>query len=71
MESALEQAAKTNQGALEQAGAKVNEENRANADSAVAAINRSWSGFVKTVLVAAIISPAVAIAVTTALVTLT
>ena len=71
MESALEQAAKTNQEALEQAGAKVNEENRANADSAVAAINRSWSGFVKTVLVAAIISPAVAIAVTTALVTLT
>ena len=71
MESALEQASKTNREALEQAGAKVNEDNRANADSAVAAINRSWSGFAKTVIGAAIISSAVAIAVAAALVTLT
>ena len=71
MESVLEQAAKTNREALEQAGAKVNEDNRANADSAVAAINRSWSSFAKTVMGAAIISSAVAIAVAAALVTLT
>ena len=71
MESALEQAAKTNQEALEQAGAKVNEENKANTDRAVAAMGRSWSGFAKTVLVTAIISSAVATAVAAALVTLT
>ena len=71
MEFALEQASKTNREALEQAGAKVNEDNRANADSAVAAINRSWSGFAKTVIGAAIISSVVAIAVAAALVTLT
>ena len=57
--------------ALEQAGAKINEENRANTDRAVAAMGRSWSGFAKTVLVTAIISSAVATAVAAALVTLT
>ena len=71
IEFALEQASKTNREALEQAGAKVNEDNRANAGSAVAAINRSWSGFAKTVIGAAIISSVVAIAVAAALVTLT
>ncbi len=70
MDSAMEQVAKANREALEQAGAKANEDNRANADSAVAAINRSWSGFAKTVMGAAIISSAVAVAVTAALVTL-
>ena len=71
MESVLAQAAKTYQEALEQAADKVNEENRANTDRAVAAMGRSWSGFAKTVMGAAVISSVVAIAVAAALVTLT
>jgi hypothetical protein len=71
MGTALEQASETNKESLEQTAAKVNEEGRANADRVVAGVQQSWSGFAKTVIGAAIVSSAVAIAVTVGLVTLT
>ena len=70
MEAALEQAAKANQEALEKAASKANQENKANTDEAVAAVNRRWSAFTKTIIGVAIISSTVAVALTAVLVTL-
>ena len=71
MEGVLERASKANQQAFEQATSKSNQENKANTDNVVAAMNRRWSTFTKTIIGAAIISSVVAIAVTATLVTLT
>ena len=71
MEAALERAVKTNHEALEQATAKANQENRANTDEVISAVDRRWSSFTKSVIGAAIISSAVAVALTAVLVALT
>ena len=63
--------AKTNHEALEQATAKANQENRANTDEVISAVDRRWSSFTKSVIGAAIISSAVAVALTAVLVALT
>ena len=70
MEGTLEQAAKASQEALELTATKVNQENRANTDEAVAAMDRRWSAFTKTIIGVAIVSSTVAVALTAVLVTL-
>jgi len=70
MAATLEQAAKTNQETLEQTAAKANEEYRVTTGEAVYAMDRRWSRFTKTIIGLAIISSAVAVALTATLVTL-
>lgn len=70
MDVTLERAAKANQEALEQVATEVNQENKANTDKAVAAMDQRWSAFTKTIIGIAITSSTVAVALTAVLVTL-